>query len=126
MRQEKTLEFTDRQVTVKELRVRDIWEMDQNDTAGLAWIERLLTACTGLTWSDLLDFYPSEIRTLWEAIQEVNASFLATADQFGLTNIWKQAAQKTLTNLAQLFAGSLPEATAPESGNTDGDSSGRH
>lgn len=84
MRKSKTIKLAGREITVNELTVRQIDELIAGIDADrmIQIVEMIINdhipieaviASTGLTADDLAgDFTPSELRTLWDAVGEVN------------------------------------------------------
>jgi hypothetical protein len=88
MRKIKTMNLGDQEVTVNELRVKDIRELlKRADEAGredsdiFDEIARTMTMCTDLSEAEILDLAPSELKQLWEAIREVNSDFFELVSQ---------------------------------------------
>lgn len=82
-----------REVTLHELRIGTILDLLERARDGgqgadpLAALSELLTSgqvLTGLTLDDLKRLAPSDLGTLWEAFQEVNAAFLALLRKTGV------------------------------------------
>ncbi len=81
------------QITVKELTVKEILSLMQDDVLQDTSLEslknifadRFLPLCVeGLSLADLVDFAPSEIEEVWIKFEEVNSSFFALARKAGL------------------------------------------
>lgn len=105
MRKTKTIKIDDREITIKELRVKDIRQlMDQagGGDFGLSRIGDLLPMVTDLEPEALDDMAPSEIKTLWDAFREVNAVFFDLAARAGVGKVLAAEIQKSLT---EAFAG---------------------
>ncbi|MDR2550020.1 MAG: hypothetical protein LBD10_07485 [Desulfobulbus sp.] len=133
MQKIKTIQIGHKSFTLKELPVRTVWELLNNEqaagTGGQAdhCKQLLRLACPELTDEALLDLYPSEIEELWHGFEEVNAAFLGVVRRIGLIDILIDSFKpvlaaefgKALMTLTGASAVSLPAATAPGSGNTD-------
>jgi hypothetical protein len=123
MRKSKTIKIDDKEITVKELKVKDIRklldmpEAEKDDTMEL--VEKFLPVVTDIKLSDLDEMAPSELKVLWETFKEVNADFLEVTGRLGITKMLGSLIQKYLN---EAFAGLLSEATQV-SGITDGVSS---
>lgn len=123
MRKSKTIKIDDKEITIKELKVKDIRkllempETDKDDTMEL--VEKFLPVVTDLKLSDLDEMAPSELKILWEAFKEVNADFLEVTGRLGITKMLGSLIRK---HLNEAFAGLLSEAISI-SGTTDGVSS---
>lgn len=135
MQKTKTIQIGNRSFTLKELPVRVIWELINNDqsTEKASMLDRcrnlLQLACPELNQEVLLEFYPSEIEELWQAFEEVNAAFLGVVRRIGLIDIVidgiKPIMAAEFNTLAQVrrtstgsFATALQQDTDPESGTT--------
>ncbi len=111
MQKTKSVKIGDQTFVVCELKVREIWELVNNqDTEKdtLSQYQDLLSiACPGITENDLLDMYPSEIDELWTAFKEANNSFLETTRRIGLDQALmeavKEAVQGSIRRSAALF-----------------------
>lgn len=135
MQKTKTIQIGSRSFTLKELPVRVIWELINNDqsTAKDSMLDRcrnlLQLACPELNQEVLLELYPSEIEELWQGFEEVNAAFLGVVRRIGLIDIVidgiKPIMAAEFNTLAQVrrtstgsFATALQQDTDPESGTT--------
>ena len=134
MQRTKEINIGGKRITVRELLVRDVWELIQQDVAldlheddgarmdgdGLKQrIDNLLSKCTGLTIDDLLDYYPSEVVDLWEAVMEVNQAFFDLPRKMGLNRTMEKLQEALVIDFNNRFFGSWSEDTAASSGNTD-------
>ena len=86
MRLHKTIKIDDREITVKELRVKDIRHLVDLAGKGLTGdnADQVLEMSIGLKMTDMDDLAPSEIKIIWDAVREVNADFLSGLDAVGL------------------------------------------
>ena len=126
MQRTKTITLTDREVEVKELKVKDIWDRFtkvDGATDIKAEAEDLLKKCTSLTLEDLRDFYPSELTELWTAVREVNEGFFVAAEAMNLGSLATQLIQAAARDLRKLLAGSSNGGTGPGCGTTGSRSS---
>jgi hypothetical protein len=100
MRKVKTIKIDDKEITLKELRVKDIKVMLDGAKAGdLANIESYLPVVSGLTMAEIEELAPSELKLVVDAAKEVNADFLAGLDMLGIMSTIKAMIQKQLTGL---------------------------
>lgn len=114
MRKKKDLKLDDREITVKELTVREILEVGnelseqvKGEDFGLDLLKKALgkhfsKAIDGLTLESLLELAPSEIDLVYKAFKEVNKVFFVVVDQMGLGELLKtlkEAAKKDFLNL---------------------------
>ena len=110
MRKTKTIKIDEQEITLKELRVKDIRKIleaaeNENDDA-LKQIESLLPLVTDFKFEDLEGMAPSELQTLWEAFREVNAAFLSLTERLGIGEALKDFVRKNLNDaLADLSNG---------------------
>lgn len=123
MRKSKTIKIDNREITVKELRVKDIrqiLEMPEAQTDDpVELFNRFLPVVTDLKSEALEEMAPSELKIIWETFKEVNADFLEWAGRLGITKMLGSLIQK---HLNETFAGLLSGDTLT-SGITDGVSS---
>jgi hypothetical protein len=115
MRQRKTIKIDDKEITVKELTVREIISIGDNVTNqikedsrdGINVLKDLLAVhfplgFDNLNLDDLLDMAPSEIDKIYQAFREVNQVFFQVAKQAGLSDLLtglKAAMQRDFSNL---------------------------
>lgn len=102
MRIRKTIKLDDREITVKELTVKEILDVgnrlaDQDkdssvtlDSIREALDQHLSLGVEGVTVADLMEMAPSEIDTIYQAFKEVNKVFFAVAQQAGLADLLRQ------------------------------------
>ena len=126
MRKTKSIKIDDREITVKELTLKDIQELiDSAKTGVLPALEVLLTKACGITADDLSAYAPSEIEMLYDVFMDVNASFFRIADRLGL----QQVAATLMKNIQSDFLNSLASLSArvtPAHGTTATGSQRRH
>ncbi|MBU0994118.1 MAG: hypothetical protein KJ737_16630 [Proteobacteria bacterium] len=118
MRKHKTIKIDDREITVKELRVKDyitLFQFDDGKDPDLetivSQIKEILPETININLEDLLDMAPSEIELVWETFREVNASFLAAAQKLGLQKMLTEVKSAILTDFSALALGSLKPGT---------------
>ena len=123
MRKQKTIKIDEQEITVKELRVKDIRNIiEQGDkivSKGLDQIEKILPLATDLTLSQIEDMAPSELQIIWDAFREVNAAFFDLVAKTGLVEALKSS---ILKDLITLFA-TLSDQVTKSPGNMDTPSS---
>lgn len=100
MRLTKTIKIDSDEITVKELRVKDLRRiMDgASDFSGLDQAIELLPMATSLSHEKIEDMAPSELGLVWDAFKEVNAIFLDLVEKSGLVKILKASVQQSLTD----------------------------
>lgn len=92
MRKIKTIKIDDRELTVKELTVRQVWGLFQDGGEMSARMDSLLEmACPELSRDVAMDMAPSELMQVWTVFKEVNADFLEIAKAVGLEESLKAA-----------------------------------
>lgn len=121
MRKQKIIKIDNKEITVKELTVKDILAMaDALEKGDLkAIVNTDLHRLTDLKIDDLKEMAPSEIRLVFEAAKEVNADFLSAARKVGLEKIVQETVASIAQNCCALVSGSLRQAT-PDASTTDG------
>jgi hypothetical protein len=118
MRKTKTIKIDDREITIRELKVKDIRKIiNQAETDDFQrQIEELLPLATDLALEDMNDMAPSELKLLWEAFREVNSDFLALAGRLGISQALRGFLQKHLTDaLADLSNAGMSTAGSTDS-----------
>lgn len=102
MRKTKSIKIDDKEITVKELRVKDIRQiMDGGEE--ISWLEYLPMVCD-LDPMALEEMAPSEIKAIVEAAKEVNADFLELMEKTGLMELLK-------SSMKAQFADMLPDSS---------------
>ncbi len=122
MQKTKTIHIGTRSFTLKELHMRKVWGLLNNDDQ-VPMLDRcrelLKLGCPELDTETLLDMYPSEIEELWKGFEEVNAAFLGPVRLIGMDRALIEAVRDAVTTSIGQFAFSLPPDTVPSSGNMD-------
>lgn len=126
MRLRKTIKLDDREITVYELRAKDLRKLMIERTNQLVEGADILTllqedlslACD-LPTREFEELAPSEIKTIWDAFKEVNAVFLNALRDAGLLELLRKA---TFADLSAALPGSSSAGTSAP-GPTDGASS---
>lgn len=110
MRKTKSIKIDDLEITVKELRVKDIRQMlgSLSDIRGVEHALELLPMVTDLPPEKLEEMAPSELNQVWEAAMDVNAFFLSTLEKTGVTKAVKDS---MLNSLTEAFAKSSKPGT---------------
>lgn len=130
MRKIKTIKIDEREITVRELTVKQIMGIfdnagqtgsDANDLAGI--LKDKMALVTDLTLDDIVTMAPSELQQVWGAVKEVNTAFFELAQAAGLgqtiDKILAQLREALLSDFSSLFASSLRQAMAPPSTATE-------
>jgi hypothetical protein len=117
------IEGHDQEITVRELTVKEIISLMEDDILGDASLETLrksfsdvfLPLCTeNVTLSDLLGLAPSELMEVWDNFQEVNASFFELARKSGLMKSIGNLKEAVLRDFSKLLVSSssvdIPES----------------
>lgn len=114
MRKQKTIKIDSKEVTVKELRVKDIrMIIEQGDKivgGGLDQIEKILPLATNLTIAQIEDMAPSELQLVWNAFREVNAVFFDLVAKTGIVETLKNSILKDLTALFVTLSDQVTES----------------
>jgi len=121
MRKSTTFTLNDRVITINELTMRQIMEFKDlfSGTDLLTGMQALIGLLTDATPDFLLDLTPSELKALYEKVKEVNADFFTVLPLEELLVGCRTLVIDTVKqSLSALYAGSLPQATAPAHGIT--------
>jgi len=110
MRKTKTIKIDDREITVRELRVKDIRNiLEKMDSfKGIDDIYSLLPNAIDISVEDIEQYAPSELNIIYQAFREVNAVFLDVLKKSGIAETLKSSISKSLT---EAFAESSAQAT---------------
>ena len=119
MRKRKTIKVDSREITVKELMVKEIMDIfndmtsiEGNSMAGFAdEIKKILPLATDLTLDDLYTMAPSEIKEIYDAIKEVNAVFFDLAESLGIAKMLEGVKNSIVSDFSGLVLGSLTQDT---------------
>ncbi len=113
MRKIKTVKIDDREITIKELRVKDLISILEGDESRdvMGRVSELLPLCSSLSVDDLREMAPSEIAQIYEAFREVNAVFFDAARQMGLSEVISALKETIRTEFSEALAGSLRQVT---------------
>jgi hypothetical protein len=111
MRKSKIIKIDTLEITIKELRVRDIYELfsGDEDAPMLDRFDDLLTRCMDIDREQMLDMTPSDLKTIWDGFREVNVAFLDMAALVGIDDLPGLLKE----SLQSQFALSLQADTAP-------------
>jgi len=98
MRKTKTIRIDGHEITVKELRVKDLQKITEaGDNFFLA--DHIGLLCD-VDLSALYEMAPSEIRIIYEAVMEVNADFLELMEKTGMIKTIKNLMQEQFADIA--------------------------
>ncbi|WP_153306038.1 hypothetical protein [Desulfatiglans anilini] len=129
MRRHKVVKIDDREITVKELKIKDFIEImeavEANEKAGgekkslTELIDDYLSRATDARLMDFCEMAPSELQSIWDAFKEVNAAFFGMAQTLGLgkmavefKEIITQELKSSLSGeFGKIFAASLKPGT---------------
>ena len=111
MRKIKTIKIDDREITVKELRIRDIMDLAEALDQGnlMETLKAELPRLTDFPADQLEELAPSEIRQILDAAKVVNADFLSGARAVGLGKVLEQA----VASIGQTFGGLAAVSSRP-------------
>ncbi len=125
MRNTKIIKIDDTEITLKELRVRDIYALFKagEDTPLLSRVDDLLVRGSDLEREKMMDMTPTDLNKLWEGFKDVNQSFLDMGDRLGLSEMVKQIMENVQKSLLDVPAFLLQPDMEAESGSMDGHSS---
>lgn len=117
MPKSKTLQIDNKEITITELRVREILEIfdefaEDTDLDVLKnQGEKLLSKIAGLTLEDLKQMYPSDIKQIYDAFSEVNSFFFETVKNLGLDKLIPEITQSLAKDLSELCSDLLKPDT---------------
>ena len=114
MQKSKIIQVGQRSFTLKELNMRSVWALINNDDQATVLDrgrELLKLGCQELDTDALLDLYPSEIEELWHGFEEVNAAFLGMVRLAGIDRALIDAVRIAVTSSTGQFVGSLSPGT---------------
>ncbi len=101
MRKTKTIKIDNKEIVVRELRVKDIRNMlsKSDKLDGVNDVFAMLPACVNLEPAELDEYAPSELQLIYDAFKEVNAVFFSLAAKSGIFGILKSSILKNLTDI---------------------------
>jgi hypothetical protein len=116
-------------ITVYELTVNQIISMVNDEAVSgdkkgepegvLKFIERNLGKCTSLTIEQARELPPSDLKLVYDAFREVNATFFEVAREAGLINLLNELKAVLAVSFSNLLVGSLKRAMDREFSNMD-------
>lgn len=121
MRKSATITINERVITVNELTMRQILDFkDKFSTVGmLEGTKELVSLLSDATPDFLMELTPSELKSIYEKVKEVNADFFDLLPLDVLLAGYRDMVIETVRqNLSALSVGSLLPDMAPESGIT--------
>ena len=95
MRKRKVIKIDDREITIKEMTIKEIMglasgftEMESTNLDDFKkQIDKILPMVTDISLDDIIGMAPSEANEIYEAVKEVNAVFFEMAEKIGLLKI---------------------------------------
>jgi len=115
MRKTKTIKIDDKEILIKELRVKDVLElMETSEGQEKSWtdlIKEFLPRVTNLTIDELTAMAPSEIQQIYDAFKEVNAAFFEMARAVGMDAALTELKTGIQKQLAGIVADSWKQGT---------------
>lgn len=120
MRVRKTIKIDEKEITLKEFRVKDVIDILKDASpdaqAGngdiVETIKKLLPICSDMTVEDLFAMAPSEIKQVYEAFKEANAVFFEVAQSLGLGSIVQELKNSIRKEFSGVLADSFSRATS--------------
>ena len=112
MRKQKTVKIDDKEIAIKELRVKDFVEIlegvsaDTSIAALRGQIEKLLPLATDLTVESMMEMSPSELQQIYDGFREVNSVFFEGAGALGMGSLLAELKNSLLKDFSGLLAGS--------------------
>ena len=113
----KVIKVDDLEITVRELRIKDIIELveaaDQKKNAGpLETLKEYLPRLTDLEPEKAIGMAPSELKEVFDAAKEVNAVFFDAARAMGAGKVLAELKASLERDFSAIVAGSLKQVTA--------------
>lgn len=98
-------------IEIKELTIKEILSLFDNDIFGdgsienlrLALEDKVLPLCTDIKFDALQDFAPSELKQVWDKFMEVNSVFFDVAQKMGLSEIIEKIKEKIREDFGKLY-----------------------
>ena len=108
MRKTKKIKVDNREITVKELTVKELLSFfEEGESLSLETLGRLLEVATeGLDIDSLKEMAPSEIKQVWDAFREVNSVFFDTAKALGMGEAVSEVKKSLVSDFSKLLANS--------------------
>ena len=108
MRKTKKIKVDNKEITVKELTVRELLSfVEDSESVSLDTLGELLEVATeGLDMSTLKEMTPSEIKQVWDAFREVNSVFFDTAKALGMGEAVAEIKKSLVSDFSKLLASS--------------------
>lgn len=127
MKKTATITINDKVITVNEITVRQMLSIKDSVSSGsiLDSIQNFLPLLTDATPDFMLELAPSELKSLYNTVKEVNSDFFdfLPIEQM-LSGIKENLTEIMMNSFARLSTASLPQGTEPQPMITDGDGSG--
>lgn len=131
MRKQKTIKIDGKEITIRELKVKEIYRIisgafeiagkkeqdgEQSLEAFGEEISNFLTTYLPLvtkdiTHEDALDMAPSELEELYEAFKEVNKTFFTVLQKVGAGNLLQEIKKAIAEDFSKLYADSFNRVT---------------
>ena len=122
MRKTKTfkIEGYDKNFEVKELKLKEIIGLIQDDVTGgdtsieslkTVFESRLLPLCSNVKVDELLEMTPSELEEFWNHFHEVNSSFFGLARKAGIQEVLEELKQAIIADFTRLLVSSSKQDT---------------
>lgn len=125
MRKTNTFEIEgyDKKFTVKELTVKEIIGLIQDDVLQIGtdiaslqtlFADRILPLCSNAKLDDLIEMAPSEVQQFWDKLADVNSVFFGLARKTGLQEVLDQLKSAVIADFSRLVVSSLnPDTSTP-------------
>ena len=109
----------EKSIEVYELSVRQIIGLIEEDSLGdlslpalkSLFTDRLLPIGSNLTYEELVEMFPSEIKECWEKFREVNASFFEGIELMGLSSMMNTVKMAIIKDFSNLLVDSSRQVT---------------
>lgn len=119
MRKRETIKIDDKEITIKEMTIKEVMGIMNNFTQTgettlgnfRKQIDDILPLITDITADDILEMAPSEAKLVYEKIKEVNSVFFEIAESLGMLKILGKLKDSIVSDFSSLVVDSLKQGT---------------
>ena len=119
MRKREIIKIDDREITIKEMTIKEIMgilnnftQMKQTNLDGFrSQVNEILPLVTDIDLEDILKMAPSEAKLVYEKIKEVNSVFFEIAESLGMIKVLGDLKASIVSDFSSLLVGSLKPGT---------------
>lgn len=119
MRQRKVIKIDEKEITIKEMTIKEIMgivtDFTEMETTGIEdfkqQINKILPMVSDISLEEILKLAPSEAKEIYDIVREVNAVFFDMAEKIGLQKILGNLKNSIVSDFSSLVVDSLKPAT---------------